>query len=156
MKERILIVLVLCMASSGCALTQRDHISTTNWMDRTIVPDNRVAQVALTPVLVPLCVATLAVDNLVICPVVHLPSAWDDCGDFFTAETGDYYADMGFLPVKTALTPIVFAGSWFGRSVFAVEPRHDAAWGWPEWGEQWERDEHGRLTGPRAAPEQEE
>lgn len=145
MKERIFILTVICQVMVGCACTDRDHLATTNWMDRTIVPNDRTAQWALTPILVPLCVGTLAVDNFVVAPAVHLPSAWADAGEFFTDEVGGYYTEMGILPIRTVLTPVVFLGSWFGRSLFGLRPRSDAAWRWPTWGRQWERDEYGRL-----------
>ena len=138
----------LCVQLSGCACTDRDHMATTNWVDRKIVPSNRAAQWAMTPLLVPLGVGTLALDNVLMTPVVHLPSAWYDADRFFRAEAGGYYTEMGVLPVRTALTPVVCVGSWLGRSFFAVKPQPDVAWQWPEWGVLWVRDEDGRLLGP--------
>lgn len=146
MKARIFVSGLSCVVLMGCAFTERDHLATTNWMDRTIVPDNRAAQWAMTPLLVPLCVATMTVDNLIVAPAAHLPCALDDAHNWFTEEVGGYYTEMGILPIRTALTPAVFVGSWSVRSVFAI--KIDEGWGWPEWGRLWVRDENGRLLGP--------
>jgi hypothetical protein len=152
MKLKLVCLLLLYPLCLGCAVTRFDHMATTNWMDRTIVPDNRTAQWAMTPLLIPLCVGTLAVDNLLVAPAVHAPSAYGDAEEFFTASVGGYYTEMGVLPFRAAITPIVFVGSWMGRTFFAIEPRYDAAWEWPEWGRQWERDEDGKLIFPPDDP----
>ena len=151
MKSLGVMLALVCLMGAGCASTNFDHMATTNWMDRTIVPDNKVGQWAMTPLLVPLCVGTLAVDNFIVAPAVHLASAFADAGDWWNGEVGGYYTEMGVLPIRVALTPVIFLGSWLGRSFFSIEPESDAAWGWPGWGVRWERDEDGRLLGPRGA-----
>ena len=132
----------------SCASTNMHHLAVTNYADRTIVPDNRVAQWALTPVLIPTTILTLAVDNFIVAPVVHLPSAGSDAYDFITEPIDGYYSRMGLSPFQVLLTPVVFVGSWVGRSFFAIDTDADAAWTWPEWGHQWRRDDEGRLIGP--------
>ena len=155
MKRTRILIGLLCPLATGCAMTDWDHLATTNWVDRTIVPDSRAAQWAMTPLLVPITLATLAVDNFLIAPAVNLPSAYQltyrwETGDFADIDDGHYFAKMGVLPIRTALVPVVFAGNWTVRSFFALDLDKDAAWGWPEWGRQWERDEEGKLIGPPA------
>lgn len=141
-------VLTLLAAGLRCASTDLNHMALTNYADRTVTPDEPVLQWIATPLLIPLCVGTLAVDNFVVAPAVQLPSAFENAADFFTYDIDGYYSRMGILPFQTALTPVIFAGSWILRTAFAVEPHKDAAWAWPEWGRQWRRDESGRLIGP--------
>ncbi len=112
------------------------------------MPENRAAGWALTPVLIPLTVATLTLDNLIVAPLVQLPSAGVEARAFYNLEVEGYYSHAALTPFQIALTPVIFAGSWVGRSFFGVDPDPDALWGWPEWGRQWRRDEAGRLIGP--------
>jgi hypothetical protein len=122
-------------------------MAVTNWTDRTIVPDNKAAQWALTPLLIPLTVGTLAIDNFLVAPIVHIPSAAIDAYEFVSAPIEGYYSRMGLAPIQLLLTPIVFTGSWIGRSFLAIDPEPEATWAWPEWGRQWIRAD-GRLVGP--------
>ncbi|MFC1706622.1 hypothetical protein ACFL59_07355 [Planctomycetota bacterium] len=148
MRHSLLLLLLLVIGLvSGCAFTDLDHLATTNWLDRTMVPDDKVGQWVLTPLFPPLAAATMAVDNLVIAPAVSLPSACEDTRDWLEKDVGGYFTSMGILPFRIALTPAIFAGSWFGRSIFSVDPREDASWKWPTWGRQWVRDRRGRLLG---------
>ncbi len=144
----LIVVALACLVFCGCAVSSLNHMATTNWVDRHIVPDNKVVQWVMTPVWIPICCVTLAVDNFIIAPVVSLPSAYLDTIDFWKKEAGGYYTEMGILPFRILLTPIIFFGDWLGRTLYAVEPREDAALGWPQWGHQWVRDEKGCLLGP--------
>ncbi|MCR9142009.1 MAG: hypothetical protein NXI24_07135 [bacterium] len=144
-------LLGLALATTTCASTSLDHMAVTNYADRTIVPDHRGAQWALTPVLIPLTVVTLAVDNLIVAPAVQLPSAGTEARSFYEVEVEGYYSHLAITPFQVALTPVVFAGAWIARSFFAIETHADAAWSWPEWGRQWQRDADGRLIGPPPA-----
>ena len=145
--RRRLGIMICSLLLSGCACTDLDHMATTNWMDRTIVPDNRAAQWAMTPVLVPICVGTLAVDNFAVAPTVHAPSGYADARDWFTKEIGGYYTEMGVLPIRVALTPVVFLSSELFRTVFAAKPEPNVRWAWPRWGIPWVRNEDGKLLG---------
>lgn len=142
------IVIGIAISSVGCASTSMDHMAVTNYADRTLVPDNQAAQWALTPLLIPLTVVTLAIDNFIVAPVVHVPSAGTDASAFFDQRVEGYYSRMAITPFQVLLTPVVFVSSWIGRSFFAVETDHEALWSWPAWGRQWQRDDAGRLLGP--------
>lgn len=140
-------VCVFAGITTHCASTDLDHLAVTNYVDRTIVPDNKVAQWAMTPALIPLTLVTLSIDNLIVAPAANLPSAGGDARKFFDFEIEGYYSSAAIFPFQVALTPVVFVGAWFGRTFFAIDTRYEAAWGWPEWGRQWQR-EDGRLIGP--------
>lgn len=155
MKKRLLKILplqlgLLCVCLTGiqCAVTDLDHLATTNWVDRKITPDNEVGQWLMIPVYIPTAIVTLIVDNFIIAPIVHIPSAVEDSVGFITTDMDGYYANAGLMPFKTVLTPVVFVCSWLGRILLASDTDTDAWWGWPEWGEQWQRDKHGKLIGP--------
>ncbi len=151
--ETVLLSCAIVAAVSGCAVVDRNHLSTTNWVDRTIVPENKVGQWAMTPLLVPTCLVTLAVDNVLIAPAASAPSAYVDTKKFWRHFSDaryeeDLYSWWGFFPSKVLLTPFVFLGDWSARSVFAIEVREEAAWGWPRWGYLWRRDAQGRPIPP--------
>lgn len=149
--------LALALLASGCAMTHPDHPATTNRLDRAIVPDNEVLQWGLTPVWIPLCALSLAVDNLIVTPAVHLPSVVKDTVEVYREMSFDitypankkldsFYGDAGIFPLRLATCAVTFPLSWAGRSVLAIKPDKNAAWGWPEWGRRSERClEHSRI-----------
>lgn len=134
--------------STQCAVSNVNHLATTNWVDRKITPDNHSARWALIPVYIPVTFITLIIDNFIIAPLVHIPSAFDDTGDFWQSDMDGYYANMGVMPIKLILTPVVFTLDWLGRTVYAAAPEKDVAWAWPEWGQQWQRNKQGKLIAP--------
>ncbi len=144
----LFLVMAALVFSTQCAMTSVHHIAVTNWTDRHITPDSRAAQWAMTPVLVPVCLVTLLIDNFIVAPIAQLPSAFEDAGDFFTHRVGGYFTEAGLSPFRLVLTPVVFAGSWIIRSFFGFDPKENAAWSWPEWGRQWVRNPDGSLRGP--------
>ncbi len=152
--RRKIILILLCAVFVGwgaqaCAVTSVHTMSTTNYVDRKLVK-NRAWSWPLLPVLIPTTIVTLAVDNFIIAPAANLPSAALD-GWYILSEPVDgagYYAEAGFAPFRLVLAPVVFVGSWLGRTFFAVRPKENAAWAWPEWGYQWRRDADGNLIGP--------
>ncbi len=135
----------------ACASTDVHHLALTNWTDRHLTPDNRAAQWALTPILIPVGMVTLTLDNLIVAPAVQSGSAYALTIDFWQASPEGYYSALAFLPFQIALTPVIFAGSWVALSFYGDETHSDAPWGWPEWGRQWRRDAEGRLIGPPEA-----
>lgn len=142
---------LFALSLPACASTDVHHLALTNWTDRHVTPDNRAAQWALTPVLIPVGVLTLTLDNVIVAPAVQLGSALALTQDFWEASPEGYYSALAFLPFQIALTPVVFAGSWTILSFYGGETHSEAAWGWPEWGRQWRRDSEGRLIGPPEA-----
>ncbi|MCB1172736.1 MAG: hypothetical protein KDK39_04185 [Leptospiraceae bacterium] len=156
-KVLILIFAVLISAPGfGCAVTDVNHLSTTNYVDRHLTPDNQAGQWLLTPVYIPVAVVTLIIDNFIIAPVVSLPSTIVDMQEFWDADLDGYYANAGFLPFRIVLTPVFFVLDWAGRTIFAADPEDDAWWAWPQWGYQWQRDQQGRLIGPPSVLEMED
>jgi hypothetical protein len=142
---------LFALSLPACASTDVHHLALTNWTDRHVTPDNRAAQWALTPVLIPVGVLTLTLDNVIVAPAVQSASALALTQDFWEASPEGYYSALAFLPFQIALTPVVFAGSWTILSFYGGETHSEAAWGWPEWGRQWRRDSEGRLIGPPEA-----
>lgn len=144
----VCIALFALAGGPGCASTNMDHLSVTNYADRRITPEDETTRWLATPFLIPLTIVTLAVDNFLLAPVVQLPSAYEDAERFVTYDFAGYYSSLGIAPFQIGLTPVVFAGSWFFRTVLGAESDACAAWGWPAWGAQWVRDDSGRLVGP--------
>lgn len=139
---------ILAILSVQCASTNRDHIVLTNYADRNITPNTRTGQWLMTPLLIPTGMVTLTLDNAIVTPIVHTPSAYNDAREFIRSRQNLYFADLAFFPFQVLLSPVVFVGSLTGRSIFVIEPSPKALWGWPEWGRQWLRDENRRLIGP--------
>ncbi len=145
--RRLVLAALLLASAPGCAFTDRDRLALTNLADRTLVSDGPVGQRLVGPLLVPLGILTMALDNLIVAPLANLPSAWRDTADFYHADVGGYFTENALYVPRVAIAPLVGLGSWFGRTVFGLDPDEEARWAWPEWGRRWVRDDDGRLLG---------
>jgi hypothetical protein len=85
-----------------------------------MVPSSTSMRVVTSPVVVPVGIAAGVLDVFVVHPIVVLPDAARDTKDVWTRRANGYVTDMGTVIPRAAVTPVVFAGSWAGRSFFNV------------------------------------
>jgi hypothetical protein len=132
----------LCLAVlllTGCAMTDRNHLSTTNAFRRAVTTESGnggwVAVLAF-PI-------TFTIDNLIITPIAHTASAWNDAADMVAEASEEYhgynqfhYEPYALIAPLTGhlLSPVYFLSSLTHRAIAADPPRSDAQWDWPEWG----------------------
>lgn len=85
-----------------------------------MVPDSDAAFYATLPITLPLGLGAIVADTFVAHPIQVIDDAWDDAGEVW----GDidleqhYYTQAGFMPLRALATPVVFLGSFLGRSMF--------------------------------------
>jgi hypothetical protein len=97
-----------------------------------VLPKNKTLQAAFTPVLFPLGVAALCVDQCLLHPASVLDDAIEDTVDVLWTfdNSGRYMAFCATLPWRIALTPIVFLFDWLGRSLFDIS--HNNSYRFPK------------------------
>jgi hypothetical protein len=111
---------------TGCAFFNRQNTPLLNVVERTIVPKSVSMRVALAPVVIPIGITAGALDVFVVHPIMVVPDALRDTREaLWKSRVTGYVTAMGSLIPRTAVTPVVFAGAWFGRSAFALPGRVD-------------------------------
>lgn len=117
----------LLVVLSSCAWSNQDNRPVWNAFEESLVPKDEAMFYAALPVTVPLGLGAILTDALVAHPFQVVDDAWGDAGLVWRAETfdfeGAYYTEMAGLPFRAVWTPVAFAGSWLGRSLFDL-PEH--------------------------------
>lgn len=126
-----LALLLSCLLLMGCAFTRRENRPVWNTFERHLVPDDRGWFVAALPLTVPGGLLAILADTLIAHPIQVSGDAFDDAASLWRHGRPDfaqhYYSEMAFLPLRGALTPVTFAGSFLGRSMFAIDTADAAA-----------------------------
>jgi hypothetical protein len=113
---------LLAAAPPGCAWRNRAHTPLFNASEKYLVPKAQPARALSYPVTVPVSLAAVTLDLLLVHPVMELPKAYDDTKDLFwdlhwRDWKGEAFTMGSTLLPRVALTPVVFAGDWLGRSI---------------------------------------
>jgi len=115
--------------SSSCAWSNPENRPVWNAFEEQLVPDDGGLFYAALPVTVPLGVVAILTDTLVAHPVQVVDDAWRDAARVWRPESLEfeqaYYTELAGLPLRAVWTPVVFVGSWFGRSVIDL-PEHSS------------------------------
>lgn len=123
--------LILAVLAGGCAWADRDNRPLWNAFEANLVPEGSGAFVATLPLTVPIGLGAIVLDTLVAHPIQVMDDAWDDAAwlwrDGRPDFAGRYYSELAFLPLRTAITPVTFACSFLGRSLFRFSGRTDDA-----------------------------
>ena len=128
---RSALTVLLCALMAGCAFTRRENRPVWNAFEQNLVPDDSGWFVAALPLTVPGGILAIVADTFVAHPIQVADDAWDDAAWLWRNGRPDfeerYYSEMAFLPVRAAITPVTFLGSFLGRSMFAFDTEADAA-----------------------------
>jgi len=116
-------VSVLALLSS-CAWSNKDNRPVWNTFEETLVPESDGLFIATLPATVPLGLGAIVVDTVIAHPLQVVDDAFDDAADVWDSDDLEfeehYYTEMAFLPLRTVATPLVFGGSFLGRSIFDI------------------------------------
>lgn len=117
---RAVVLAGLALLASGCAWTERSNRPVWNAFEEHLVPTTSPAFELALPLTAPGGLAAILIDIGIAHPIQVLDDAGDDALDLWDSiEFEDrYYTEAGFLPFRAALTPVWFAGSFVGRSLF--------------------------------------
>lgn len=105
---------------SSCAFANRDNRPVWNAFESTMVPDGGAAFWSTLPLTVPVGLGAILVDTFVAHPLQVVDDAWDDTVDVWRGLEFEehYYTESASLPFRAVWSPVVFAGSFLGRSAF--------------------------------------
>lgn len=124
MSGRQLLLSATALLCAGCAWSNPENRPVWNAFESTLVPDDATARVLTLPLTVPLGLCAVLTDTLIAHPLQVIDDAGVDAAEMWDdVDWQDrYYTEFGMLPLRMVGTPIVFAGSWLGRSIFNISP----------------------------------
>ena len=126
---RFALAVSLCVLLAGCAFTRRENRPVWNVFEQNLVPEDTGWFVASLPLTVPGGILAIVADTFVAHPIQVADDAWDDAAWLWRDGRPDfeqrYYSEMAFLPVRAAITPVAFLGSFLGRSMFVFDTEED-------------------------------
>jgi len=119
-------VLTLC---GGCAVFNRDNTPVLNFVEEKLLPEKKPARYIVFPLLVPVALLAVTIDAVIVRPIDVADDAvldtkealWED---FEWRER--YVTECLLLVPRTALTPVVLAACFLGRSTLDIESRGGA------------------------------
>ena len=118
--------LALLPFAAGCAWSNPDSRPVWNTFEHNLVPEDPTAFYASLPLTAPLGLLAIVVDTFVAHPLQVVDDAGNDALDLWRNGNvdyeGAYYTEMAFTVPRAAVTPVVFAFSWLGRSLFDIPP----------------------------------
>lgn len=119
----IIVMLSLQLVTSGCAVFNRDNTPALNLVERKLFPEDKTARLAAYPVLIPLSLAAVTLDMVLLHPASQIPKSWKDTReslwDDFQWENM-YVTESAALPLRVAATPVIFGGSFLARSTLDI------------------------------------
>ena len=123
--RRALPLVALALLLAGCAWSNRANRPVWNAFEAHVVPADEVPFYASLPLTVPAGLVAILVDTFVAHPIQVADDAWGDAGDLWAGLpwAGQYYSQLALLPFRLVATPLVFVGSFLGRSCFDIPPR---------------------------------
>ena len=120
--------LLLSLGLSACAWSNRANRPVWNAFEEHLVPEDDAAFVATLPLTVPGGVLAILTDTFVVHPAQVVDDAADDARELWEHMNWSerYYTELASLPVRTVGTPVVFVGSFLGRSCFDIDRRRSS------------------------------
>ncbi len=117
---------LLCSLLASCAVVERENRRLLSALDEHAIPASEPARWALAPIALPLGLAAVTTDAVIVHPATVLDDAWGDTVEWLWTSRGDSrFRRAVMLPLVTIATPVVFSGDWLGRAVFAFPPRRE-------------------------------
>ncbi len=110
---------------TSCAWTNRANRPVWNVFESNLVPESSTAFVCTLPLTVPAGLLAIVGDTFVAHPIQVVDDALGDAGDVWdplTLKDSHYYTNAAEVPFRAVWTPIAFAGSFVGRSLFDIPP----------------------------------
>jgi len=109
---------------TSCAWSNPDNRPVWNAFEATLVPAGQGPFLVSLPLTVPVGLAAIVVDTVIAHPVQVIDDAYQDAATIWDVDDFEfedaYYTEMALLPIRTAVTPVAFVGSFVGRSIFDI------------------------------------
>ena len=98
--ETLWIVALVAMTTSGCAVVDENNRPMTRFFDQNAAPDSKGVRLALAPIAIPVGMTTLAIDAVLINPVLQLPEAFSETMGLVSAVDSTGQREIVVFPVR--------------------------------------------------------
>lgn len=121
----LLIATLLCVTTSGCAVTRSENRLVMNALDEavqgSVITKSTTGKVLAAPVAFPVGLAAGVIDTALVTPArAAVPAAKDTNTYLWENPQGSDLRQMMLLLPKIVATPIVFTTDWVFRSAFTT------------------------------------
>ena len=130
MQKLVPLLLLTVFVCCGCAVLNPENRHTFNIVKSNLVPRHQDPTFWQYCLLVPAGLAAVALDTVVVHPLMVLDDAWQDTENVLWArfEWQDHYVtECGTLPFRVAATPFVYLPVWLMRSAFDINGPEEEA-----------------------------
>jgi len=125
-RARIIVLVACLLLCGGCAAFNRDNTPALNFVENRMLPEEGAPRYVAYPLLLPVALAAVAMDAVIIHPISVAHDAYLDTKEALWERLDwqhQYVTECFSLVPRTLATPIVLAGCFLGRSTFDIEPR---------------------------------
>jgi hypothetical protein len=122
MLNRFVLLLVVCVGASSCAVGNGDRRRLLNYLDANWAPTTNTGRWLTAPIALPVGFAAGATDAVVLHPLSQIDDAWVDTVEVVWDFKGNTdFRTVLLTPVSAVATPVVFGVTWLFRSVFDID-----------------------------------
>jgi hypothetical protein len=121
---RIALLLSIFMLT-GCAMFNRDNTRALNFVEEHLVPSDPLPKKLSYPVTVPVSLAAVIFDMVLLHPISVIPDAAGDTRVIWRdlPWREHYFTTSASVLPRAAFTPVLFIGDFLGRSLFDVSEK---------------------------------
>jgi hypothetical protein len=118
-------LLLLFFMLTGCAMFNRNNTRALNFVEAHLVPSDPLSKKLSYPVTIPVSLAAVIFDMVLLHPISVIPDAARDSRDLWQdlPWREQYFTTSASVLPRAAFTPIFFTGDFLGRSLFDVSEK---------------------------------
>ena len=114
----MVILSLAAMLNSGCAVLSEKNRYLTRFLDEELTPESSTTKAVMAPVAIPVGFTALAIDGVIINPLVVLPEAFEDASQVFTEVEFMGPLEIIVFPMRLVTFPVILVGSEIFRCTF--------------------------------------
>jgi hypothetical protein len=108
-----------------CAAFNKKNTPLIAAVEKNLVPKKQPARILAAPLYLPVGIVAGVTDIFIVHPIKQLPDAYKDVTEsLWKINFNGHITEMGTLPIRTVLSPIVFSVAWLMRSAFDFDFSH--------------------------------
>ncbi|MEQ9367259.1 MAG: hypothetical protein RIF32_23710 [Leptospirales bacterium] len=107
----LLLTALVISGAANCAVLIPEHRVLTRLLDEHLAPESPVARVALAPAAVPVGLAALSIDGVLINPVRRVPDSIENANFVFDEVPYAGIGEILVFPMRVVTYPVIFFGS---------------------------------------------
>ena len=112
---------LVVMTTAGCAVVDKNNRPVTRFFDENAAPDSKGVRLALAPIAIPVGMTTLAIDAVLINPVLQLPEAFSETIWLLSEVDSTGPLEIVVFPMRVVTFVVVFTGLELTLCFFPIQ-----------------------------------